>query len=79
MSNSTAKTWLDGSPLLDLFKRPRYCADSAPGRFGVGESVNVKPKPPFPGLDGIMTKTKDVLKEHKTLLSERSRNLIGSR
>ncbi|CAH2074627.1 unnamed protein product [Thlaspi arvense] len=49
---------------------PKYCADSASVRFGVGDSVKVKPKPPLFELEGIMMKTKEVLKERtvKSLL-----------
>nr|BAF01266.1 hypothetical protein [Arabidopsis thaliana] len=55
-----------------------YCSGSASVRFGVGESVNVKPKPPLlVELEGIM-KMKEVLKERTVVLVELlSSNLTG--
>lgn len=48
VSNSTAKTWFVGFPSLVSLRSPKYWPESAPGRFGVGDSVKVKPKlPPF--------------------------------
>lgn len=64
VSNSTAKTWFVGFPSLVSLRSPKYWPEPAPGRFGVGDSVKVKPKPPpLLELEGTKVKTKEVLNE----------------
>lgn len=64
VSNSTAKTWFVGFPSLVSLRSPKNWPEPAPGRFGVGDSVKVKPKPPpLLELEGTKVKTKEVLNE----------------
>ncbi|KAF3597547.1 hypothetical protein DY000_02027651 [Brassica cretica] len=71
VSNSTAKTWFVGFPSLVSLRSPKYWPEPAPGRFGVGDSVKVKPKPPpLLELEGTKVKTKEVLNEVAAMVKQ---------